>query len=96
MRELIEGVLAAASKQGADFADIRITESAGTSIVVQDGRADKISAGDSAGAGIRVLVDGAWGFAPTNRVDRQELLSCLDDAISMARAASPSVTDPQD
>jgi TldD protein len=94
MQELLERVLAAATRLGAAFADIRVVESAGTSILVQDGRADSIAAGDSCGAGIRVLVDGAWGFAPTNRIEEPELLQCVRDAIAMARAASPAVTDP--
>jgi len=94
MRELIEDVLAAAQRAGAVFADLRTTEGAGTTVLVQDGRADKVGAGQSRGAGVRVLVDGAWGFAPTNDPSREELLRCVDDAIRMARAAAPAVTDP--
>jgi TldD protein len=94
MRDLIENVLAAARRAGAGFADLRLTEGAGTSILVQDGRADKIGAGQVRGAGVRVLVEGAWGFAPTNDPTRDELLRCVDDAVRMARAAAPAVTDP--
>jgi len=94
MRELIEEVLAAARRAGASFADLRHTTGAGATILVQDGRADKIGAGSSRGAGVRVLVDGAWGFAPTNDPTRDELMRCVDDAVRMARAAAPAVTDP--
>ena len=55
--DVIEEVLGAARKAGATFADLRYTHGAGTSILVQDGRADKIGTGRSRGAGVRVLVE---------------------------------------
>jgi len=93
MRETIERVLKSAKQKGAVFADLRLTQASGTSVLVQDGRADKVATGVSQGAGVRVLVDGAWGFAPTNNPTPEELERCLDDAVNMARAAAPSVTD---
>lgn len=94
MQDFMHSIIQAALDRGADFADLRITDSTGTAIAVQDGQADKISSGHRGGAGLRVLVDGAWGFAPTNRPDEDELLRCVDDAIDMAEAASSHVTDP--
>ncbi|MCD6361053.1 MAG: hypothetical protein J7M38_09330, partial [Armatimonadetes bacterium] len=94
MRELLQDILDAARSRGADFADIRVSQGQSTAISVEDGRADEVSSADYSGAGLRVLVDGAWGFAPTNTVTAEELRRCLDDALSMARAAAPSVTDP--
>lgn len=94
MRDSLERVLQVAREGGATFADIRVTRGGGTSVLVQDGRADKVAAGSSQGAGVRVLVDGAWGFAPTNNPTEPELLGCVHDALAMARAAAPSVTDP--
>ena len=94
MREMLEKVLGAALEGGAQFADMRVADGTGTSVSVQDGRADRISSGRGAGAGLRVLVDGAWGFAPTNKVEEAELLQCVKDAVEMARLASANVTDP--
>ena len=94
MRDMIQEVLDAADARGASFADLRVVEGEGTSVSVEDGRADKIASARISGAGLRVLVEGAWGFAPTNVVTRQELMRCLDDALAMARAAAGNVTDP--
>jgi TldD protein len=94
MREMLEEVLQYAKDLGASFADLRLTEGTGTGVSVQDGIADRVSTASSRGAGVRVLVDGAWGFAPTNNPTREELRGCVEDAVSMARAASPNVTDP--
>ena len=94
MRELTEKTLALAKHKGADFADLRIVVGEGTAIEVQDGRADKISTATSHGGGLRVLVDGAWGFAPTNNISPGELAQCVEEAVAMARAASGDVTEP--
>lgn len=94
MQEMLERVLQAARDGGATFADLRVTQGGGTTVLVQDGRADKVAAGSMQGAGVRVLVDGAWGFAPTNTVSEDELHRCVRDALAMASAAAPSVTDP--
>lgn len=94
MRELIEEVLEAAKQAGAQFADLRIGESSGVSIAVQDGRADRIRTASGKAAGLRVLVDGAWGFAPITHVTKRELLRCVREAVAMARTASPGVSEP--
>lgn len=94
MRELIEKVLEAAKQAGAQFADLRIGEGSGVSITVQDGRADRIRTASGKAAGLRVLVDGAWGLAPTTRVTKRELLRCVREAVAMARTASPAVSEP--
>lgn len=94
MREMLEEVMQYARQLGAQFADVRVSEGSGTGVSVQDGIADRVGTAFSKGAGVRVLVDGAWGFAPTNNPTREELRRCVEDAVSMARAASPNVTDP--
>ncbi len=94
MQQLMEKIIQSALDRGASFADLRMTEGTATSIAVEDGRADKVANSRSRGAGLRVLVDGAWGFAPTNQPDEKELLRCAADAVEMARAAASHVTDP--
>lgn len=93
MQDLLRKVLEAAPELGAEFAEIRVVSAEGTSVAVQDGRADKLAAASSQGAGVRALVDGAWGFAPTNAVNESELRACLQDAVSLARAASVRVAE---
>jgi len=90
---LMERIIEAALDKGADFADLRVSNGTATAVAVEDGRADKISSSQSRGAGLRVLVDGAWGFAPTNQPDEAEMMRCVQDAVEMARAASSHVTD---
>ena len=94
VRELAEAICDEARKRSLTFADVRLELREGTSILVQDGRADKVAATKRRGAGIRVLVDGAWGFATTSRLEKTNLSSALDQAISLARGSKEYVLDP--
>ena len=46
-----------------DYIDVRAGISDNTSILMKDGKVDEINTGMSLGARIRVLKNGAWGFA---------------------------------
>ncbi|MFH1538884.1 MAG: TldD/PmbA family protein, partial [bacterium] len=45
------------------------------------------------GIGVRVLLDGAWGFACTNRTKKDDILGCVDEALSMAGALVGKMTE---
>ncbi|MEW5945225.1 MAG: TldD/PmbA family protein [bacterium] len=88
----VEGVLrkivSSLQSRGAEFADARCISAASTTIEVQDGRLEKIHGSRSMGAGIRVLADGAWGFASSNGTAPDLIARCGDDALAIARAAA--------
>jgi TldD protein len=89
--KLVETI--ATHSSDAEFVDCRITESDGTSITCQDGRADKIGQGRSRSGCVRALVEGAWGFASTDEPNEKRLARCLESALAMARAGAPHVTE---
>ncbi len=91
---LLEIIVERAADGGAAFADARLTESDGTGILCQDGRADKVGQGRSRAGGVRVLVEGAWGFASTDEPDEKRLGACVESALAMARASKERVTEP--
>jgi len=93
-RKIAEEIVFVAGKRGVDFADIRVVEENSTSARVEDGRADRVSSQTEIGAGIRVLVDGAWGFVSADTVSRRRLLIALDEAMELASASRSRVTDP--
>jgi len=88
MKDILQSICDKAKQRGASFADARVYESEYTSIMRQDGRADKLSQGTSRGLGIRVLKDHAWGFACVSDFDRDRAFEALDAAISMAEASA--------
>ncbi len=74
--------------RGLEFADVRLVRGAGTALFVQDENVEQASSGTSAGAGIRVLVNGAWGFASVDSLDLDQLTDALDAAVHAAHEAS--------
>jgi len=78
---------------GVTFADLRVMRSRLTQAQVQDSRADRLGHDVLMGAGLRVLVDEAWGFAGTDELSAHALEEALSKAIAAARASSDHVLD---
>lgn len=91
MKELAEALRDKAIRHGVDFMDVRLQESEGTRITRQDGKADKLYQGKTGGLGIRVLLDGVWGFATGSTLRRNDAFDCLSLAIDMAKASQMRV-----
>src|SRR3954462_12427873 len=62
MRDLTERALDTATSLGARYADVRIVRRHEESIAIKTGRVEGVASNETEGFGIRVLVDGAWGF----------------------------------
>lgn len=72
-----------------DYVDIRAGKGNGTSIVMQDNKIQKINSGLTNGARIRVLNNGAWGFAYTNDLSKLEEVS--ETAIKISNSLKSDV-----
>ena len=66
MRDLTERALDTATSLGAGYADVRVVRRLDESIAIKTGRVEGVASGESEGFGVRVLVDGAWGFASSH------------------------------
>ena len=63
MAEIVHEAVRAALDAGADYADARLRRTSREDLALRNGRPSEVSAPDDAGLGLRVLVDGTWGFA---------------------------------
>src|SRR5688572_18558264 len=70
---LADAALAAARKAGASYADVRINRYVNQSLSAREKRLQNAFADESYGAGVRVLVNGTWGFAASSRVTPETL-----------------------
>lgn len=86
MKDLLEKLRDEGIKRGASFVEARANERAMNNIVLQDGRADKLYQRSILGTGVRVLLDGCWGFASCTGASLDEGLAALDAALAGARA----------
>jgi TldD protein len=84
--EAAEAALARAATLGASYADIRINRYRRESIATRERQVQNVSRSTSYGLGLRVLVNGAWGFAATNRVDPASARAAADQAVAIAKA----------
>ncbi|MCW4006746.1 MAG: TldD/PmbA family protein [Candidatus Bathyarchaeota archaeon] len=95
MKELlIELTQAAVEKFGAKYAEVRAQNLVKTMFTMKEGRVEAAKQGIENGVALRVLVNGAWGFASVGSADRAVLMDSVSDACSMAKAASYSLKRP--
>src|SRR2546422_1273756 len=96
MKDLAEAALNAAQVKGASYADVRLDEHVTQDIIVKNGQLAAVSDDASEGFGVRVIVDGAWGFAGSARLDNAEVQQVVDRAIRIARASARVRSAPVD
>ena len=88
MKKLIQNILDLARMKGAAYADIRIVHRQDEEIEVKNGKVEGLIHDEDVGFGIRVLFQGAWGFACSSKVDRREMEGVLRKALKIAQASS--------
>jgi TldD protein len=87
VRGACEEAVAAALAAGASYADARAIVRRSQVVSTKNRRVDRVDDFESEGIGVRVLVDGAWGFACDRRVDRAGATEAAQRAAAFARAA---------
>jgi TldD protein len=88
MKDIAELALDVADGDGASYADCRVVQRGTQSLVVKDGVFAEISSFEDEGVGVRVIVDGAWGFAAVDRLDAASLAATARLACRIARASA--------
>ena len=88
MKELAHRALNLAQLKGAAYGDIMIIHLVTERIDVKNGVVEGLSLNRDQGFGIRVLVDGAWGFASSSRLTFQEVEKVAAQAVEMAKASA--------
>jgi TldD protein len=87
VRELCEEAVAAARGAGASYADARAVVRRAQTVGTRNQRVERLDDSESEGIGVRVLVDGAWGFACDRRLSVAGARAAADKATAFARAA---------
>ncbi len=94
MNELIDRALDAAQRASAGYADIRIVERDSESLTVKNGSLEAANSDRSQGFGVRVLVDGAWGFSASALLEPDEVERVTRQAVAIARASGLAPGEP--
>jgi TldD protein len=88
VRDVCKAAVDAAVGAGASYADARAVVRRSQGVTTKNGRVENVSDLESEGIGVRVLVDGAWGFSCDRRLDENGARDAALRACAFARAAA--------
>src|SRR4051794_320554 len=88
MRDLANVALDTAQQKGASYADIRFVTDRSRNVSVKNGKVESLSNDESQGFGVRVIVNGAWGFSSSSLVTRAEVERVTAEAVQIAHASA--------
>ncbi len=93
-KQLADVALNTAKASGASYTDIRIGRYLNQYVFTRENRVQNIQNTESFGTGIRVIVNGTWGFASTNTVTTEGIKKATLQAVAIAKANSKFQKEP--
>src|SRR5215831_5741094 len=88
MKHIADWALNIANQRAASYADARVVDTRNRALATKNGKVGQASDSESLGIGIRVLADGAWGFAASDDLSRSAVEDIAARAIAIARASA--------
>ena len=85
--DLAMEALGAARDAGASYADVRIGRYRRQFLSARERQVQAVSDNESYGVGVRVLVQGSWGFAASSDLSRAGVVKAAREAVVIAKAA---------
>lgn len=92
--DVLARALEAAKKAGATYADARIVRRRTEHVTTREDHVVSVGSGETYGIGVRVIADGAWGFASSPVVTGASAEETAKKAVAIARAARPTLKRP--
>jgi TldD protein len=94
IRELAFYGIEAAKSAGAQYADVRIAENRSQRIFTREDRVQGLNDSETFGIGVRVLVNGAWGFAAGRELSKDQVVRLAKQAVAQAGANKSAMIRP--
>ena len=94
IRELAFSGIDAAKSAGAQYADVRIAENRNQRIFTREDRVQGLNDSETFGIGVRVLVNGAWGFAAGRELTKDSVARLAKQAVAQAGANKSAMIRP--
>ncbi len=88
MQDWTNWALDTARVRGASYADARVMDLRQRDLSTKNGEVGTLAEAESLGIGVRVIAEGAWGFASTDRLTREGVQACAAQAVAIARASA--------
>ena len=93
-KQLADIALNTAKSMGATYADVRIGRYLNQFVTTREKKVQNILNTESFGAGVRVIVNGTWGFAASNTVTPDGIKKATERAVAIAKANSKFQKEP--
>ena len=93
-KRMSDVALNAARSKGATYTDVRIGRYLNQVIATREKQVQNIANSESYGMGIRVIANGAWGFAATNNLDNDSIAKAAEMAVAIAKGNAKLMTEP--
>jgi len=88
MKDIASWILNTSQQRGASYCDLRVVDERARTVATKNGKVGHASNSESLGVGIRVIADGAWGFAATQELSRASVEATAARAVDVARASA--------
>ncbi|HXY48813.1 MAG TPA: TldD/PmbA family protein [Terriglobales bacterium] len=88
MKDIASWALNVAALHGASFADLRIVDDRSRALATKNGKVGHAADSESLGMGMRVIADGAWGFAASDDLRRGAVEATAGRAVAIAKASA--------
>ncbi|HET7188619.1 MAG TPA: metallopeptidase TldD-related protein [Gemmatimonadaceae bacterium] len=92
-KELLMEALNAAKMGGAEFADARIGRYRNNFVITREQQIVNVVDTDNLGVGVRVLVNGTWGFGASRDLTKSGVVTATREALAIARANALPAAD---
>jgi TldD protein len=94
MHDIVKGAIDEVRREaGVEYADARVMDQEREAIHLRNDDVENLSRERSRGVGVRVLANGAWGFAARPEVTPEAAAGAARDALEVARAAARIAKD---
>ena len=88
MKAIADWALDVATARGASYAGVRVVDDRSRALATKNGRIGSAADAESQGIGIRVISDGAWGFAASDDLSRPAVEATAARAVEIAKASA--------
>jgi TldD protein len=93
-KRLADAAMSTAKQAGASYCDVRVGRYLRQFVMTREANVENIVNTESSGVGVRVIADGAWGFAATNELTAEAVAKAAQLATAIAKANATSQTAP--
>src|SRR5271170_1812724 len=88
MKDISSWALNIATQRGATYADVRVADDRSRALSTKNGKVGGASDSESFGVGVRVIADGAWGFAASDDLSKVAVEATAARAVEIAKASA--------